>query len=251
MRRLGLIAAATAAITGALVMAPAAGAWTLPSNAGAGPGGSVASYCPSFPADPSQPAAVSAGSGTVTLGSGSWTYSPAVAVTAGLYEVGYVGSTVAVEVEAQNAAGGWEVVGYEPAGQPSMQLQLPAGNVRVGGLLSSGSVAVPYFVVPVASLPLGADAGQYAAVACLNAASAAGQAHSDSAAVLAELQTVDADVRAQGSGGGASGPVVQLSAADRQLLADASTGAHDDLWLLAGGLLGVWMAWVVVKAVWL
>jgi hypothetical protein len=75
----------------------------------------------------------------------------------------------------------------------------------------------------------------------------------DLAQLDTDVQTLHADNLATqsdltSSGGPAS--EVELSPADRQLVADSANGAHDDLWILGGAMLGIWLASVLARALW-
>lgn len=251
MRRRSLIVAVIVAACCGLVPA-AAGAWTLPSNAGAAPGSSVASYCPAFPTDPAQPASgaeVVLGGG-VTVAANTWTNGTSATLAAGEYQVsqGNPGwNSAQWELQAQDAAGIWQTIA-SGVGVGGQFVYVPAGPARFA-ISNTTASTVAELLAPVTFVGQTGRLEQYDAVACLNAAAGRNQAHTDSGALLTELQTIDSDVKAGPTVTTAS--TVQLSPADRQMIADAANGAHDDLWELGGGLLAVWVLVTIARAVWL
>lgn len=257
LRRTAILGTVLVSVALALgVGAGAAGAWTLPADAGAAPGSSVASYCAAFPADPSTAAATLLAYGAVAAPPNadvSLGALPSETLEVGVAPAGPNYGNVSWQVQSQGGSGAWDIVaagGTLSGGQIStlytQSVTVPAGPARlvVG---SSTSEGVDYWVSagPDANLAL----EQSAVVQCLNGAAGANQAHSDSAALLAELETLDADVRS-GNASSAPAQAVELSPADRQLLVDAANGAHDDLWLLGGAVLGVFVCWSLARALW-
>ena len=96
-------------------------------------------------------------------------------------------------------------------------------------------------VAAVTQVNVDVDANCTALSDAIAAAGDAAQAHTDSGAVLAELQAIDSDVKASAPSG-----TVQLSEADRQLESDLSGQVDGDLWVLAGVVVGLFVAVVVV-----
>lgn len=271
MRRLRLIAVAVAAAAGSGLFPAAAGAWTTPSNAGSAPGSSASSYC------------VSANDTLQVLASGTTS-------ATGTFASGWQGGVVDVVV---NAASGGSLAVSVTVGTGSGENALAILTSRSGGTTYVGQVDLPasasgqsvtisgatsltsWYVVGNAAANSSAELAEYA---CLNAAAAANQAHTDAGTIATDLAQLHSDVTSgttqahadagtlagdlaqvhsdlvtlEGdvSGGPSTAQTVELSPADRQMFADASNGAHNDLWELGGCVLAGWALGWFARVAW-